>query len=91
MNKNQKMVTWIALVLFWVSCLFAPWELTQGLNHMDTIKYAPVFKAPAGGSWQRRRPSVNVVYSWTMLLASYGMVMLLLSDTSKTRTAEPDQ
>ena len=88
MNRSQKIVTRVALVLFWVSCLWAPWELTQGSNHRDTIKYGPVFKAPAGGSWQTRRPSVNVAYTWGVLLVSYGLVVLLLADTKGKRTSE---
>ena len=89
MNAKQKVVTGVALVLFWMSCLFAPWELTEGLNHKDAIKYSPVFKAPSGGSWQKRRPSVNVAYTWGVLLVSSGMIVLLLADTGKGGILEP--
>ena len=88
MNRKQKVVTLIALILFWVSCLFAPWELTDGLSHRDVIKYSPVFKAPSGGSWQKRRPSVKVAYTWGVLLVSYGMIVLLLANTKKEGTPE---
>ena len=88
MNKKQKVVTGIFLALFWLSCLAVPWELTDGLNHRDTIKYSPIFRAPSGGSWQKRRPSVNVAYTWAVILVSYGMVALLVADTKKKRTPE---
>jgi len=88
MNKKQKVVTGVALALFWVSCLFAPWELTEGAGHRDTINYSPVFKAPSGGSWQKRQPSVNVAYTWGVLLVSYGMIVLLLANTKKDEPSE---
>jgi hypothetical protein len=85
-NKKQKVVTGIALVLFWASCLFVPWELTDGPGHMDTIRYAPVFRAPTGGTWRKRHPSVNFAYTSGALLVSYAMVLVLVADTRKDRS-----
>ena len=83
MNPRQKVVTGIFLALFWLSCLVVPWELTDGLNHRDAIHYSPIFKAPAGGSWQKRRPSVNVMYTWGALIVSYGGIVLLVANTTR--------
>ena len=88
MNRKQKIVTAVVLALFWLSCLAVPWELTDGTGHRDTVKYATILKAPSGGSWKKRRPSVRTAYTWGALLASYGLMVLLLADSRKNKLAE---
>ena len=90
MNRKQKVVTAIALALFWFSCLAVPWELTDGAGHRDTVKYATIFKAPSGGSWKKRHPSVRTAYTWGAILASYGLVVLLLAETRKSKVPEQE-
>jgi hypothetical protein len=84
-------VTGIFLALFWLSCLELPGELTDGISHMDAIYYSPIFKAPAGGTWQKRRPSVNVVYTWGVLVVSYGATVLLVADTKRRTPVQGSQ
>ena len=90
MSKKQKMVTLVFLGLFWLSCLSVPWELTEGLNHRDTIKYSPIFKVPSGGSWQMRHPSTNVAYTWAALVISWGLIVLIVSQSKKNGNPEQD-
>ncbi len=91
MNKKQKIVTAIALALFGLSCLVAPWELTDGAGHRDTVKYATVFKAPSGGPWRKRHPSTKTAYIWGALLGNYVLIVLLLSDTKNNKNPEPER
>lgn len=90
MNRKQKIVTVVALALFWLSCLVVPWELTDGAGHRDTVKHATIFKAPSGGSWKKRRPSVRTAYTWGALLASYGLIVLLLANPKENRISEQE-
>ncbi len=86
MNTPQKSITLVFLVFFWLSALWCPWELSDGLSHMDTTKYSPIFKAPTGGTWQKRRPSANIAYTWGFLLVNYGIFMLLVADPKKSQS-----
>ncbi len=83
MNAKQKTVTRIFLALFWISCLFVPWELTDGSGHRDAIKYSPIFRAHSGGSWKKSRTSTIVIYTWTALLVSYEMILILAADKKR--------
>ncbi|MBD3673576.1 MAG: hypothetical protein HUJ26_08625 [Planctomycetaceae bacterium] len=80
MNHQQKMITLIALVLFIASALYAPWELSDGSNHQDTVEYSTVFRAPQGGSWRARKVSSRVAYTWGGIVLPAAMLVLLASD-----------
>ena len=83
MNKNQRILTVVCLVLFWISCLLAPWELTEGSNHFPTIVHAPIFSPPTYGSWAKRQPHPTLFYEWGILVISYAGVFLLLIKPKK--------
>ncbi len=78
MTKNQRRLTFVCLGLFWVSCLFVPWELTEGSNHSSTIKHAPIFSPPTYGSWNRRQPHPTLFYEWGILGVSYAGLFFLM-------------
>jgi hypothetical protein len=46
LNKNQRKATYVALGVFAVSILFAPWELSFKREHLGT-RHAPAWSAPA--------------------------------------------
>lgn len=78
MNKRQRGLTVVCLVLFWVSCLCVPWELTEGANHFPTIVHAPIFAPPTYGSWAKRQPHQSLAYEWGILVLTYAGLFALL-------------
>jgi hypothetical protein len=79
MNKKQRKLTVVCLVLFWISCLCVPWELTEGTSHFPTVRRAPIFAPPTGGSWAKRQPHPVLFYEWGILLISYAGLFFLMT------------
>jgi hypothetical protein len=77
------MLTIVCLALLWLSCLFVPWELTEGAGHFPTIAHAPIFSPPAYGSWTRRQPSSALFYTWGVLAVSYAGLYALTREPKK--------
>ena len=49
LNENQKKATYVALAVFALTIVFAPWQLSvmnQGTRHNLGTKHAPVWMAP---------------------------------------------
>ncbi len=83
MNKKQKTLSVVILVLFWASCLHVPWNLSEGSSHRDTVVHSPIFRRPTGGSWKRREISSSVKYTWGALAFSYALLFVILADVKK--------
>ncbi len=80
MNRKQKTLSVVILVLFWISCLHVPWDLSEGSNHRDTVVHSPIFRPPPGGSWKRREISSSVKHTWGALAFSYALLLVILAD-----------
>jgi hypothetical protein len=78
MNKRHRILTVVCLALFWLSCLYVPWELTEGTNHFPTIMHAPIFAPPTSGSWAKRQPHPVLFYEWGIIVISYAGLFLLM-------------
>jgi len=80
MNKRQKTLSIVMLIVFWISCLYVPWNLTEGSGHRDTVQHSPIFKPPSGGSWKKREISSSVKHTWGALVFSYALLFVILAD-----------
>lgn len=83
MSRNQRLLTTACLVLFWLSCLFVPWELTEGTSHSPTVKHAPIFCPPTDGTWAKRQPHSALFCGWGVLAVSYAGLYAMMRKSRK--------
>jgi hypothetical protein len=82
MNERQKIVTVMFIIVFWISCLHVPWHSKNNRGEIVNVRYATIFKAQIMGGTHANISS-GVLYIWGALLITYGMVLVLCSDTKK--------
>jgi hypothetical protein len=71
MNNRQRTLTFVALGLFVLSTLVAPWDLTGSPNHTNITSYAPLFAPPDFGVWPKRELASGILWSWLALSIVY--------------------
>jgi len=54
MNNNQRILTFLAVAAFALTTLFAPWDLTGSPDHINVLRYAPLFAPPELRPWPKR-------------------------------------
>jgi hypothetical protein len=67
MNKSQRTLTFVAIGLFVLSTLVAPWDLTGSPSHSNVTSYAPLFAPPDLGPWSKRELVSSIFWSWLAL------------------------
>ena len=60
MNKKQKIIVGIALAIFALTLLCAPWTVTSSLTHISRSDVSPVWDGPSNGELQ----TVALLIEW---------------------------
>lgn len=84
MNHKQRSLTYVAIVAFALTALFAAWDLTGSPSHTNATRYAPIFAPPNLGPWAKRELASSVLWSWFALGIVYtGLFAAFREPTSR--------
>lgn len=83
MNPKQRILAIIALVLFALTCLSAPFELSGASNESNKIVRRPIFLPPKLGIYNKRAVESSLAYTWIALAVLYGGIHVLLREPKK--------
>ena len=91
MNTNRKRLTIAALVVFAITLMFVPWDLTGSPNHTSWTVVAPIFLPPGLETWTKREIASSVYLSWLAIGIIYAGVFALLGEAKTTPTRKANE
>jgi hypothetical protein len=91
MNSNRRKLTIAALVVFAVTLMFVPWDLTGSPNHYNTTSFAPIFFPPGLETYSKREIASSVYFSWIAIGIIYAGLFALLGEPKTTTTKKSDE
>ena len=77
MNNNQRILTFLAVAAFALTTLFAPRDLTGSPDHINVLRYAPLFAPPELGPWPKRELASGIFWSWLAIGIIYSALFVM--------------
>ena len=91
MNSNRRKLTVAALIVFAVTVMFVPWDLTGSPDHTNWTRYTPLFFPPDLGPWAKREIASSLYLSWIVIGVVYAGLFALLGEPKTSPSKKSDE
>jgi hypothetical protein len=91
MNSKQKTLTIAALVVFALTMLVAPWDLTGNTNFTNVRHFSPIFLPPDFGPYAKRELATSLFWSWLGIGVIYAGLFIVFGEPKATPSKKSDE